>query len=206
MKRPSTDTNNAGISTNITKNIARSSIDSKTFSYKREHGKKPVTSDTGPRRGNRAAPQSKRLAAPDVQSYMGHLATHGRRASSATGSSPHTLRDKAPGTNGHDSMFEPQYAARNHGDMVPNVFQLPQTTSTGDAGTTASGVNHDPKITKGVWNKLLREQSLQQKKSSCLGESLTERRDSATGNDVLLSYYSGVPRSLRAVFKSGSDS
>jgi hypothetical protein len=184
MKRSSTGTNNSGISTDITNSIARASTDSmgKTSSHLRKHGKKSATSDTGPRRGNRAAPSPIRLSAPDVQTYLKHLATHRQRASSATGTSPHPSHNRQLEANGWGPTFKPQYAARNHGDMVPNVFPLPQTTNTGGASSTAASVKHGAMITKGVWSKLSREQSFQRKKSSP-----PERRDSGTGNDVLQS-------------------
>jgi hypothetical protein len=184
MKRLSTDTNDSGTSTNVTRSIARPSTESmgNTSSHRRKHGKKSAASDAGPRRGNRAAPPPQRLSAPDVQTYLEHLATHHERASSATGSSPHPSPDRQSEANGWGCTFKPQYSARNHGDMVPNVFRLPQTTNTSGASSPAASVKRGVMITKGVWSKLSREQSLQRKKSSA-----PERRDSGTESDVLQS-------------------
>jgi hypothetical protein len=185
---PTDNNNNSNSSTGITNEIPRPSIEStgNTSSHKREFDKKMTTSDTGPRRGNRAAPQPKHLSTPDVQTYIEHLAARGRRSNLATGSPPHVSRDKVLETNGRGSTFRPQYAPRNHGDMVWTAFQPPRTTNKSDGSSSDIRVDHGAKITRGVWSELSRQRSVQVKKSSPAVKSPNQRRDSAVAEHEVL--------------------
>jgi hypothetical protein len=83
----------------------------------------------------------------------------------------------------------PQYAARNHGELVPTVLQLPSTAKKVDANDTFACVDHAALITQEVWNELARKnshwQSLQRRRSFPAKKSSTRRCGSGGENVVL---------------------
>jgi hypothetical protein len=181
-----------GDSTNIiTRNSSNSieSTDKKIESQKRRGNKKTTKPDTGPRRGNRAAPVPQYSYKPDVKPYLAHVANHGHGMSSNFSSSQHISHQMILKSNGRGSIFVPQYAARNHGELVPTILQLPSTAKNADANDTVAGVDHAAIITQEVWSELAREnshrQSLQRRRSFPAKKSSTRRRDSGVVNEVL---------------------
>jgi hypothetical protein len=189
---PSQSGNSGNESTDITNWISDLSIESmerKMGSQKRKGTNETTKPDTGPRRGNRAATVPQHLPKSDLKSYLERLENYGQGVSSDPSSSQQLSRQLILKPNGRRSTFMPQYAARNHGELVLTIIQLPSTAKKADANDTIACVDHVAMITEEVWGELAREnshwQSLQRKRSFPAKKSSTRRRGSGAENVVL---------------------
>ncbi|KAH5424772.1 hypothetical protein HBI47_124860 [Parastagonospora nodorum] len=99
--------------------------------------------DSGSERGNRAATSPWRVPAPDVNAFIKHIATHDRRRYNSHGT-PITDTARKP-------AFSPQYAGREHCDMIPTAFNKADDGIGQKMG----------KITQAVWRELGRQQRME---------------------------------------------
>jgi hypothetical protein len=143
----------------------------------------------GPQRGNRATMNPQDVSTPDVDSFIEHIANFGRRPSTIKTASSQSTQEGGLKFDGGRTTYTPQYAARNHGEMVHTAFPPPKLRRAG-INTTAKDYQ-DGMITQAVWQELSRQQSVNRKLSSRATKPSAKKDDSVTQFDA-------VSRAIRA--------
>jgi hypothetical protein len=159
------DTVRSSDSTELPSTTSRTSCnsDESTWPAQIQRSKQIADSTDGPKRGNRATRQPKRSFHPEIEAFLEHLASHSHRPVTPEGIFSRSTQDGGLKMDGRGIKYTPQYAARNHGEMVPTTFHALRAEKSGEEDSSSRSGSQGGMITQAVWMEFVGQQSFNQK-------------------------------------------